>query len=442
MKLNQDFKNKLAEYYDQMLDLKKAKLSDEYFYQSLPLCVIDAVYSIGVRYDGTKETVRRYCNHFNLRRIKKDKDSIPSQNTQESIETFLKKMTLIGPDNFAKKIFGNRQRTSTKNGILKSEAVYRFAKTLKNHGVNYFQDVTKVINSVDFEKDIKSIPGQGSGISLRYFFMLSGSDNLIKPDRHILAFLKKSLRKTISPQYAQILLTDTCNVLKLKYPHLTPRLLDHEIWKYQKSNENHSSSEKSTVNYLKDEKPMIKIPDLECIRIGPYQKSEMVLCSADAGPSSQLKTPGQAGYFFPGGKWVGAVRNAAERLRCRFVILTGHGMVNPHDIITPYDMHFSEYEEEIRQRMIQTIPELLGKDSYKIVILYSGGVPRQPSIKIIKPILHDLKIDLLTFGRPNMYDVNKIENVVELLTNDEETTLEEIRKILKLPDRLEFFSHK
>ena len=35
-----------------VLSLEHARLGEEYFYQSLPLCVIDAVFSIGVRYSG------------------------------------------------------------------------------------------------------------------------------------------------------------------------------------------------------------------------------------------------------------------------------------------------------------------------------------------------------------------------------------------------------
>src|ERR1700687_3580138 len=39
------------------LNLAEAKLRPEHFYASLPLCVIDAVYSIGVNYVATKRTV-------------------------------------------------------------------------------------------------------------------------------------------------------------------------------------------------------------------------------------------------------------------------------------------------------------------------------------------------------------------------------------------------
>ena len=39
------------------LDLRTVELPDEYFYPSLPLCVIDAVFSIGVRYEAVRRAV-------------------------------------------------------------------------------------------------------------------------------------------------------------------------------------------------------------------------------------------------------------------------------------------------------------------------------------------------------------------------------------------------
>jgi len=303
--MNDEETKKLYEYCERVLDLKNAKLSDEYFYQSLPLCIIDAVFSIGVKYEGTRRTVIRYCEHFNLQRIRKDKERLPAIETQESIREFVKKMIFLGIDKFTTEIFCNKQRKSTRSGILKTEAVYRFATILKDYDVNYIQDVPKVINSVDFEKDIKSIPGQGSGISLGYFFMLSGSDDLIKPDRHILAFIKRSFGKKISAQHAQILLEESCNVLKLNYPHLTQRLLDHMIWKYQKSDVKHLDEEKPGLSRIEDKKTKHEEPtyttellgekdNSEYNRIEQYSKSESVLSLSDADTESQSKTSRQS----------------------------------------------------------------------------------------------------------------------------------------------------
>lgn len=75
-------------------------------------------------------------------------------------------------------------------------------------------------------------------------------------------------------------------------------------------------------------------------QIGPIQLDRIVLCSADAHPDSQRATACRADHFFPGGKWVGAVRNAADRLGCQFVILTtGYGLVTRETVLERYDKH-------------------------------------------------------------------------------------------------------
>jgi hypothetical protein len=38
-------------------------------------------------------------------------------------------------------MFGNHQRTSTRNGILKAEATLRFAQTPAKHGIEHLQDM-------------------------------------------------------------------------------------------------------------------------------------------------------------------------------------------------------------------------------------------------------------------------------------------------------------
>ena len=42
-------------------NLAAARLGKEYEYHSLPLCVIDAVFSIGVRYRNTQKAVDAWC---------------------------------------------------------------------------------------------------------------------------------------------------------------------------------------------------------------------------------------------------------------------------------------------------------------------------------------------------------------------------------------------
>ena len=46
----------VVKHCNEELNLDNVKLSDEYYYQSLSLCVIDHVFSIGVKYTSTRNS--------------------------------------------------------------------------------------------------------------------------------------------------------------------------------------------------------------------------------------------------------------------------------------------------------------------------------------------------------------------------------------------------
>ncbi|HXG21430.1 MAG TPA: hypothetical protein VNN62_20445 [Methylomirabilota bacterium] len=225
----------IVEFCRTKLDLANAKLPDEYRYPHLPLCVIDAVFSIGVNYVSTKNTVDRFCQHVGI--SKTSKIYPPDIVEQFSIAELIELYNRYGVEGMAKIVYQNLQRTSTRNGILKSEAVLRFSETLLQFGVNYLQDVNKIVGDPNFESAITKIPGQRSGLSLRYFYMLVGSEEYVKPDRMIIRFIRSIIGKSPSIEEAHDIIVGTCEILKKEHPHLTPRLLDHLIWKYQREKE-------------------------------------------------------------------------------------------------------------------------------------------------------------------------------------------------------------
>jgi len=225
----------LTNFCQDNLPLKGAVLAEEYFYQSLSLCVIDALYSINVRYESTRQVVLRYCRHYNVKKIRDNRSVTPLPVSQESISELLQHFKDTGVEHMTEKVFDNRQLTSPRNGIRKGEAVYRFAKVLQQYNVNYFQDVPSVMNNSRFADAFKSIPGQGSGISLKYFFMLSGSDDLVKPDRMIKRFIANIINREISEQQTEFGLKYVCQRLNEKHAEITPRLLDNLIWNYQRA---------------------------------------------------------------------------------------------------------------------------------------------------------------------------------------------------------------
>lgn len=121
----------------QDIDLQSAALSDEYYYQSLPLCVIDSVFSIEINYKITRNVVIKYCNYYDLQRIQSRKGELPKIEEQEAISSLLIKYENEGINKFTEEIYDNRNRTSAKSGILKSEAVYEFARVLKKYDIDY-----------------------------------------------------------------------------------------------------------------------------------------------------------------------------------------------------------------------------------------------------------------------------------------------------------------
>ena len=238
----------IADYARERLLLQDAKLPDDYFYASLPLCAIDAVWSIGVKIEGVINVVRRYCDKTGATRFRKP-DAFPQE--QQTTSDLLARLDALdeGPTagkergrRAAEELFGNHQRTSPTNGYLKAEAVRQFTVALRDHRLEGLEDAQKIIANQtaneSFEKAIRAIPGQGSGISLAYFWMLAGDENNIKPDRMVLRFLADALDRIesgITLAEAKVFLTDAAEILRNDHPQMTPRLLDHLIWRYQRS---------------------------------------------------------------------------------------------------------------------------------------------------------------------------------------------------------------
>ena len=105
---------------------------------------------------------------------------------------------------------------------------------MQGYQVEYLQDVGRIIGNEEFESRFKSIPGQTSGISLRYFYMLAGSDDYVKPDRMVDRFLLSVLNKKLSVEEMHQAIVGAVKILADDYPNLTPRLLDNLIWEYQR----------------------------------------------------------------------------------------------------------------------------------------------------------------------------------------------------------------
>lgn len=222
------------------VDLTRS-LSDGYFYAHVGHCVVDAVYSIGARYDSTREVPKRYAAHQGLTvyRPVSVRPGLPSVTEQQPLSEFVSSLSAYSDAALAQQVFGNAQRTSTRSGILKAEAVRRFAQVLVAHGIHTFQDCDALLQNVSLQAriftDIQQIPGQGSSLSWDYFLMLAGGPDGVKADRMILRWLNRALGYTPERAEAIALVRGLAKVLKAQGVDTHARHLDHCIWNAERA---------------------------------------------------------------------------------------------------------------------------------------------------------------------------------------------------------------
>jgi hypothetical protein len=230
----------------QKLVIEKKTDPNETFYQSLPLCIIDAVFSIGVKYTSVMKAEENFISYFNLNIDR----TYPLKNKEYTIDQFIKDMeTFSSFDGAALNGFKNKQRTSSRNGILKAEACYLVAKVFKSHDINTLEDFRNYTNKPALDKDILKVRGQSSGIMLKYLYMLAGDSKEAKPDRHMANFIRGIYphisMATKHHDEIKTIMKDAVASLQTTYPNLTVRFLDYLIWEHMKNKSQNKKTKRS-----------------------------------------------------------------------------------------------------------------------------------------------------------------------------------------------------
>ena len=122
-------KEEIIKFLEENFNLDNYELPDEYSYSCLPLCLLDAVFSIGANYKSTQNVVDRFCDINNLEKFKSDTSE------DYTIKEFIDYIDKTGVQSFAENVIKNTQRTSSTNGILKAEAVLECAKVFERNSI-------------------------------------------------------------------------------------------------------------------------------------------------------------------------------------------------------------------------------------------------------------------------------------------------------------------
>jgi hypothetical protein len=221
------------------IDLEKVAAEPALYWASMPLCIIDSVWSIRSNYETTVcPLVRRFARSNTPPWDGADHSTPPCdrgptvRDLLDIIEGRLKQ------GHTYETLFANRQRTSSRSGILKADAVHRFANSLLSAGINQPGDLRDVARLKKAETLVREIPGQGTGITFTYFLMLCGEGQFVKSDTHIRRFVSDGLgvpwSNLVSADRAARLLSEAARRFGVKFPGLTPAKLDHAVWDDQK----------------------------------------------------------------------------------------------------------------------------------------------------------------------------------------------------------------
>jgi len=215
-----------ADYCKATLDLENVVDSAEYNYPCLPYCLLDSVFSISANYSSTRKVVERYATYYDI-------DSLGHEHT---VSEFLENIRACGgAEKFAENVVKNKQRTSTRAGILKAEAVRLVAEVCMARGIETLDDFRSYPGKTALDTDILAVRGQGSGVMLRYLKMLVGDTSEVKPDRMLERYIHSVLPEICNHDDMVSIIREAAKELQNDYPNLTPRRLDGCIWNHERS---------------------------------------------------------------------------------------------------------------------------------------------------------------------------------------------------------------
>jgi hypothetical protein len=222
-----DHTKSIAEALEILGDPAEWKMPDGYK-NSLALCVMDSIWSIGIKYQTVVRVLDRYLEQRGFGGIR------DAQKCADGPSDFLEWVKSLNAhekaaDEVSLRLKNGNKTSSAHNAVLKSEAVIQACQILQSMNVESTFDLISRIDEVK-PHWLYEVPGQRSGISWRYLLMLSGSPG-VKPDRMVLRFLER-----IGVDASIVTAEDFVEIIvqKINLPHINATAVDHRIWSVER----------------------------------------------------------------------------------------------------------------------------------------------------------------------------------------------------------------
>ena len=208
------------------LPLDAAELTDEFFPAHLPVALIDAVFRSRLRPGERPAPIaERYCHRFGIARRRADRWEPPPVDAQETLGELVRHYDDLGADRVASEVFRSRHRVRGAR-TTGAESVRDAAKALRGIGVDVLQDVP-VRRPAEIRDALRPLPGIDEH-TVRMLLMYTGDEDFVLGDVHLRRFVASAIgSRTVSATRAEDLVRQSAYELIV-----SPRLLDHEIWRY------------------------------------------------------------------------------------------------------------------------------------------------------------------------------------------------------------------
>lgn len=224
----------LARFSHRVLDLESAEGPPGYY--DLPLCVIDAVFSVGMTYTATRNAVLNFVAWAQGQDLTLADEGLwaTPDRAECSVTDVLAPLESRSDAELTSTVFSNSNRTSSTNGIFKARASVQALDVLRAREIEVRGQLLSAVHDAELKSAWRQVRGQGSGISWRYLLMNAGHEG-VKPDRMIVRFVSQGLKRKVSPAEAENLMVAAHELLQPEHPSLTLRAFDHAAWKYAKA---------------------------------------------------------------------------------------------------------------------------------------------------------------------------------------------------------------
>ena len=214
---------KMIEAVVRSIPLNGVELPDQFFPAHVTVALIDAVFRSPLEPEReVVPAVDRYCHRFAVARTRPDRWAVPPSGEQESLGGLVGRFDDVGTEWMTAEVVlpGPGARTPG------AETVLEAATGLRRLGVEFLQDVPAAPPEA-VEDALRSSNGAGEHAG-RLLLMYAGDDDFVRGDAHVRRFVAHATGRTsVSPAEAEHLVRQCAYEMII-----SPRYLDHEIWKY------------------------------------------------------------------------------------------------------------------------------------------------------------------------------------------------------------------